>query len=144
GAGVEELVVTSDQVKAPSSWSKDGFLLYRSIDPQTGSDLWVVPMDLPQGHPEQGRGMLGDHAPSVFLKTPFSEVRAEFSPDGRWVAYESNQSGRVEVYVRPFVQPSRPAPADNATGTESTNVAGGQVPISETGGIEAVWRPDGK
>jgi Tol biopolymer transport system component len=41
GAGVEEVVVTSDQVKAPSSWSKDGrFLLYRSIDPQTGGDLW--------------------------------------------------------------------------------------------------------
>jgi hypothetical protein len=140
GAGSEELVVTSDQIKAPSSWSKDGrFLLYRSIDPQTDSDLWVVSMDLPQGHPEQGRG-----TPSVFLKTPFSEVRAEFSPDGKWVAYESNESGRMEVYVRAFHPPSRDASADNASETASTNVAGGQVPISETGGIEPVWRPNGK
>ena len=86
--------MTSNQTKAPTSWSKDGrFLLYRSIDPQTNSDLWVVPMT-------------GEHTPSVFLKTPFDELRAEFSPDGRWVAYESNELGRTEIYVRPFVLPS--------------------------------------
>ena len=67
--------MTSEQLKAPSSWSSDGrFLLYRSIDLQTNSDLWVVPM-------------VGEHTPSVFLKTPFNETRGVFSPDGRWVAY---------------------------------------------------------
>ncbi len=62
GAGAEELLVASDQLKAPSSWSADGrFLLYLSIDPQTNGDLWVLPM-------------AGDRTPSVFLKTPFREA----------------------------------------------------------------------
>jgi Tol biopolymer transport system component len=75
GAGVEERLVTSDQLKTPTSWSADSrFLLYFSTDPQTNADLWVVPM-------------AGVHTPSVFLKTPFREANGAFSPDGRWVAY---------------------------------------------------------
>ena len=85
--------MASDQLKPPRSWSADGrFLLYHSTDPQTSGDLWVVPM-------------AGDRTPSVFLKTPFREVWGAFSPDGRWVAYQSNESGRPEIYVRPFVPP---------------------------------------
>ena len=121
GAGVEERLGASDQTKTPTSWSADGrFLLYVNNDPQTSSDLWVVPM-------------VGDRTPSVFLKTPFSEVWGAFSPDGRWVAYHSNESGRNDVYVRPFVPPG-------AAGT----AAGGQWQVSTAGGIHPAWRPDGK
>ena len=74
GAGNEARLVASDQAKAAGSWSSDGrFLLYWSNDPQTGTDLWVLPM-------------IGEPTPSVFLKTPFREVYGTFSPDGRWVA----------------------------------------------------------
>ena len=125
GAGVEEQLVVSDQTKTPSSWSADGrFLLFHSTDPQTSTDLWVMPM-------------VGDRTrPSVFLKTPFREAYGVFSPDGRWVAYMSNESGRVEIYVRPFVPPG-------AAGT-AAGAAGGQWQVSTAGGIHPVWRPDGR
>ena len=119
GTGKEELLVASDHVKSPSSWSADGrFVLYHSTDPQTSSDLRVVPM-------------AGDRTPSVFLKTHAREVWGAFSPDGRWVAYHSNESGRAEIYVRPFVPPGTAAP-------------GGQWQVSTAGGIHPVWRPDAK
>jgi Tol biopolymer transport system component len=124
GAGVEERFVASGQSKGPTSWSRDGrFLLFMSIDPKTGSDLWVAPM-------------VGDHTPSVFLKTPFREAYGEFSPDGRWVAYQSDESGRMEVYLRPFVP-------RGAAGTPS-GASSGERQVSTTGGIYATWRPDGK
>jgi Tol biopolymer transport system component len=124
GAGVEERFVASDQLKAPTSWSADGrFLLYLSIDPQTIGDLWVVPM-------------VGDRTPSVFLKTRFRVAYGAFSPDGRWVAYQSSESGRTEIYVRPFVPPG-------AAGT-GAGAAAGQSQVSTAGGIHPSWRPDGK
>ena len=102
GAGVEERLVASDQLKAPTSWSADGrFLLYRAVDPQTNIDLWVVPM-------------VGTRTPSVFVKTPFGETQAAFSPDSRWVAYQLNESGRDEIYVRPFVPPGAAGTAAGA------------------------------
>ncbi len=134
GTGVEERLVASDQVKIAYSWSADGrFLLYG-----TSSDLWVLPVALrePQGHPEQGRGMEGDRTPWVFLKTPFVERYGQFSPDGRWVAYQSNESGRNEIYVRPFAGPT-------GSGASATG-AGGQWQVSSAGGDFPVWRPDGK
>ena len=89
----EEQLVASDRLKIPASWSADGrFLLYDSENPQTNGDLWVVPM-------------VGDRTPYVFLKTRFRVAYGAFSPDGRWVAYQSNESGRSEIYVRPFVPP---------------------------------------
>ncbi len=143
GAGVEERVLASNQIKTPSSWSADGrFLLFNSTDPQTSDDLWVVPMALrePQGHPEQGRGMVGDRTPSLFLKTPFREAHGAFSPDGRWVAYQSNESGRDEVYVRPFVPPTDATRA----ATTAPAPAGGQWQVSTAGGVHPVWRRDGQ
>jgi Tol biopolymer transport system component len=121
GAGDEERLVASDQRKTPISWSADDrFLLYQSADKTNNLDLWVLPM-------------VGDRTPWVFLKTPFREGYGAFSPDGRWVAYMSNESGRNEIYVRPFVP-------RGAAGT----AAGGQWQVSTAGGIHPVWRPDGK
>ena len=128
GDGVDERFVASDQVKTPSSWSADGrFLLFNSTDPQANIDLWIVPM-------------VGDRTPSLFLKTLFREVLGEFSPDGRWVAYQSNESGRDEVYVRPFVPPLDP----NGAAATAPATAGGQWQVSTGGGIQPAWRRDGK
>ena len=92
--GVEEqLMAASDEYVASYSWSVDGRgLLYGSIASQGNVDLWIVPM-------------VGERTPRAFLKTPFREAYGVFSPDGLWVAYQSNESGRPEVYVRPVVPP---------------------------------------
>ncbi len=124
GAGVEEPLVPSDQTKSPYSWSADGrFLLYLILDPQANADLWVVPM-------------MGDRTPSVFLETPYRETYGVFSPDGQWVAYQSDESGRPDIYVRPFVPPDA---ARRATGA-----AVGQWQVSTAGGVFPAWRPDGR
>src|SRR6266436_1405335 len=68
------------------------FLLFRTVDPRTGYDLWVLPFS-------------GDKKPFPFLKTPFEERNGQFSHDGKWVAYQSNESGRFEIYVQPFPGP---------------------------------------
>ncbi len=96
--------------------------MYQSTDPKTMSDLWVVPM-------------VGARTPRVFLQTPFIERFGVFSPDGRWLAYQSNETGRNEIYVRPFVA---------TLGDTSANQAAGQWQVSSAGGIMPTWRPDGK
>jgi Tol biopolymer transport system component len=122
GAGVEEVLVASSQAKIPSDWSADGrFLLHFSVDPQTNADLWVLPLE-------------GDRTPWVLLKTPFSERHGTFSPDGRWVAYQSNESGRNEIYIRPFAGPA-------ASGASASQV-GGQWQVSTAGGTFPRWRRD--
>jgi Tol biopolymer transport system component len=118
----EQLLLQSDELKVPTSWSADGrFLMYISASPVTNGDLWVLPMQ-------------GDRTPYVFLQTPFREVYGVFSPDGRWVAYQSNESGRQEVYVRPFFEPGQ---RDAATVSD-------QWQISTDGGAYAAWRADGQ
>jgi serine/threonine protein kinase len=117
GAGAEELLLDSAQDKFAADWSRDGrFLLFVSIDPQSGMDIWVLPLN-------------GDRKPWVFLKTNFDEIPCQFSPDGRWVAYMSNESGQFEIYIRPFVE--------GGSGTD-------QWRVSTAGGICGAWRPDGK
>jgi serine/threonine protein kinase/Tol biopolymer transport system component len=112
--GNEELVLQTDQYKDPSDWSRDGrFLLFRSSDPKTENDIWVRPADKNQ-------------EPFAFLNTRSAEAASKFSPDGRWVAYQSNESGRLEIYVRPFPGP------------------GGQLQVSTSGGTQPRWRQDGK
>ena len=132
--GVEEqLMAASDEYVASYSWSVDGRgLLYGSIASQGNVDLWIVPM-------------VGERTPRAFLKTPFREAYGVFSPDGLWVAYQSNESGRPEVYVRPVVPPSREASADKpAGGVGTAAAAGGQWQVSTAGGVFPAWRPDGK
>ncbi len=127
GAGEEERLLATELVLTPTSLSPDGrFVMYMSIDPTTDGDLWVLPVG---GGAEHG-------TPFVFLKTPFREAYGSFSPDSRWVAYHSNESGRPEVYVRPFVPPVEAGAVEPA--------AAGQVQISIAGGIHPVWRADGK
>ena len=136
GGMEERLISASDQARVPYSWSVDGRrLLYSSVASQGNVDLWIVPM-------------VGEHTPWAFAKAPFRESYGVFSPDGRWVAYQSNETGRPEVYVRPVVPPSR-ATADKsadkparAVGTAAA--AGGQWQVSTAGGVFPAWRPDGK
>lgn len=124
GAGGEKLLLKSDGNKNPDSWSSDGnYLLYEEFGgAKSGSDLWVMPMT-------------GDRTPFVFLKTEFSESDAQFSPDGRWIAYSSNESGSSEVYIRPFIKPGAESGKNASAGKWQTSVSGGDAPR---------WRRDGK
>ena len=124
GADEEKLLLETPQDKYANDWSPDGrFLLYQITDPQTGYDLWVLPLE-------------GNQKPWPFLKTKFAELVGLFSPDGRWIAYISNESGQPEIYVRPFVTPG----SANSAG----NLARGQWQVSTAGGIYPRWRRDGK
>jgi serine/threonine protein kinase len=114
GAANEELLWKSDNSKGPHDWSADGrFILYGELDLKTNADLWILPL-------------FGDRKPFPFLQTPFAESSGRFSPNGRWIAYNSNESGTNQVYVRPF-------PA-----------SGGQWMVSTNGGAQPRWRGDGK
>ncbi len=99
GAGSEERILESPQTNVATDWSADGrFLLYQSQDPQSGFDLWVLPLEGERPSTGSGRPELAEgRKPWVFLKTPFDERVGQFSPDGRWVAYMSNESGQMEI-----------------------------------------------
>lgn len=112
GLGPETPLLKSDDLKFPCSWSPDGrFLLYWTN--LNRGDLMVLPLE-------------GDRKPFPFLSTQFSEETGVFSRDGKWVAYNSNESGRWEVYVRPFPGP------------------GPAWQVSTAGGRSARWSADGK
>jgi dipeptidyl aminopeptidase/acylaminoacyl peptidase len=120
GAGEEQLLLTSDRDKYPTDCTADGKHLV-FFSPQrngSGDDIWVLP--LAEG------GVKAASGPLPFLQTEFSEDDARFSPDGRWLAYWSNETGRGEVYVRPFPGP------------------GGKWQISTEPGDYPRWRGDGR
>jgi Tol biopolymer transport system component len=124
GAQAQELLLLSQKLQVPTSWSADGqYLLYFNVNPGRGNDLWVLPMT-------------GTRKPFPLLQSSFLKVMGEFSPDGRWVTYESNESGRFEIYVRRFVVPGDAA--------DSTAAQAGQWQVSTAGGISPAWRADGK
>ena len=121
GAGEEkELLKKPGETLNPVSWSRDGrFLLYvQQNTPKTGNDIWVLPLG-------------GEPKPVLLLATEFNEGQPRLSPDGRWISYNSNDSGRAEIYVRPF-DASGPA------------LGQGKWQISKDGGQGARWRADGK
>jgi Tol biopolymer transport system component len=120
GTGSEELLYGDAALKAPISWSLDGrLLLFMRTDPKTQFDIWVLPLE-PAGGPKGAPAK-----PFPWLATQFNERFPQFSPDGRWVVYESDESGSYEIYVAPFPGP------------------GGKRQISAGGGNEPRWRADG-
>jgi len=107
-------------IALPYSFSPEGRLAYRDGGPETGLDLWTLPLDLRDpDHPKPGK-------PEPFLRTRFNETFAMFSPNGHWIAYQSDESGRNEVYVRPFPGP------------------GEKWQVSTGGGTLPLWSRDGR
>ena len=119
GSGNEELLLKSGWVE---DWSPDGrYLLYIVYDPQTSnSHLWVLP---------DPAGPLENHKPVPYLRTAFNEREGQFSPDGHWIAYTSDESGpsQYQIYVQSF--PTRAGKFHVSTGA---------------GGTQPRWRRDGK
>jgi Tol biopolymer transport system component len=119
GTAKEEPLVVSSPFKVPLDWSPDGqVLLFQVNDARTrgGWDLWTY--------------SIADRKATPFLQTPFDETLGRFSPDGRWIAYASNESGRAEVYVVPFPGPG---------GKWQISTAGGRAPVWTRGGREIVY-----
>ena len=115
----EALDVSSQDVRIrnftsapPMDWSRNGLWISSSND----ADIWVKRAD-------------SDDKPIPFLASPFREASGRFSPDGKWIAYVSNESGRDEVFVRPFT--GKPATAE------------GKLQLSNSGGDFPVWRTNG-
>ena len=113
GSGGLERLTTSDYTHVPRSFSPDGQLLaFHENNPKTNKDIWVL--------------RLSDRKAEPFLRTPFIEGAPTFSPDGHWLAYVSNESGRPEVYVQPYPGP------------------GGKWQISTESGTEPAWNRNGR
>jgi Tol biopolymer transport system component len=98
GSKNEELLFADSLQKSPTSFSPGGkYLAYSGLgDPKTASDIWILPDPL---------GALGATKPYPFMRTDFNETLPQFSPNGHWIAYTSDESGRNEVYVAPFPGP---------------------------------------
>ncbi len=116
GSRAQELLLRTDRLAVPKSWSPDGrVILYAQINPGTGADLLALPVE-------------PDPKPFVVAQTKATEDQGQFSPDGHWVAYTSNESGLSEIYVIPFP----PSPT------------GGKWMISRGGGVQPRWNRNGK
>jgi eukaryotic-like serine/threonine-protein kinase len=114
GTSPSQLLLKSDTQKYPTDWSLDGrFILYNNIDPTSGYDIWVLPLE-------------GDRKPFPVANTRFEERQGQFAPNARSVAYQSNETGRFEIYVQPFPGP------------------GPKLPVSTEGGVQPRWRRDGR
>jgi hypothetical protein len=113
GSAPPELLRQAENPEVPNAWSSDGVsLIFTEFSPETGPDIWILSLD---------------SARSVrpFLRSPYAEWGGAFSPDRRWLAYTSNDSGLTQVYVQPFPGP------------------GERFQISTAEGREPVWSPDG-
>jgi serine/threonine protein kinase len=120
GAGEEERLVEGRNQIAPLDWSRDGrYLLYSERNQETGRDLMALPLD-------------GDRTPITVARTPFRENVGRFSPDGRWLAYKSNDTGRDELYVQAF------------SGDGAAEGPRGKWQISNSGASDMSWRDDGR
>jgi Tol biopolymer transport system component len=118
----ERRVFDSTIQSFPQSWSRDGLIAFMSIEQKTNSDIWLVPAS-------------GEQKPWVFLQTPANETHARISPDGRWLAYDSDENGRPEVYVTTFPKAGERWPV---------SVGGGAWPVWSANSSELYYRaPDG-
>jgi Tol biopolymer transport system component len=118
GSGEAELVLAAgwrpgNGAVSALSWSSDGKLLLLTTSNRNGPNIAVLPLD-------------GTTEPTIFLETPFTEIHPQFSPDGRFISYVSDESATFEVYVRPYPGP------------------GGRWQISVEGGSDPQWSPDGR
>ncbi len=114
GTGAEKELLKAEGVIFATDWSRDGrYIAFSRMGKDTGLDLWVLPT-------------FGDGKPIEALKTPFNESNAVFSPDGRFIVYASNESGRSEIYARSFPG------------------SGGKWQISADGGTDPHFSADGK
>ncbi len=115
GSGAEEtLLARHDLYLGPGSWSPDGkFLAYTSLSPDSGYEVSVLPLE-------------GERKPRPFAQTKFNQCCPAFSPDGHWIAYMSDETGRREVYVQPFPGP------------------GGKWQVAIDGGGQPVWGRSGR
>jgi Tol biopolymer transport system component/predicted Ser/Thr protein kinase len=132
GAGEAQPLLESKGSVSPHWFSADGKrLAFTEVASDTGADVWTLPLDLSDPeHPKPGK-------PELFLRTPFNEYEPAFSPDGRWIAYTSQESGRAEVYVRPFPG-GRPGKWQISTGS-------GRFPLWSRNGRELFYEgPDSR
>jgi Tol biopolymer transport system component/predicted Ser/Thr protein kinase len=122
GTGTDQLLYEEAAPSIVTTWSPDGkFLLFDRI--KKDNDIWVLPLG-----PGAGK-------PYPWIATPFVEFNARFSPDGRWVAYQSSESGHMEIYAAPFPGPG---------GKRQISIAGGNTPRWRSNGKEIFYvRPDG-
>jgi Tol biopolymer transport system component len=113
GAGNEQLLARSDGIDNGMDCSADGRFIFFDKSEVSGSDIWVLPL-------------FGERKPYPVLQSDFSQFQGHFSPDGRWFAYVSNESGRNEIYVQGFPP------------------AGGKWQVSTNSGAQPRWSRDGK
>lgn len=127
GKGDQELLLRSSRWQFPTDWSPDGrFLLYYEIAPQSSRDIWALPL-------------FGDRTPIPLVRTEHDERDAKFSPDGKWFVYSSDESGKREIYVQPFL------PVANSTGKWKISQGGGSHPQWPRPGNEIYYlAPDHK
>jgi eukaryotic-like serine/threonine-protein kinase len=117
GTGVEEKLLAATNSGLPGDWSPDGkLLIFTASGSDSAFDLFALPVS-------------GERKPYSVLHTKANEQNARFSPDGKWIAYESDENGTTQVYVQPF-----PPGSGN----------GGKWQVSVDGGLGATWRRDGK
>jgi serine/threonine-protein kinase len=121
GAGEPQRLLETQRPVFTNSFSPDGrSLSYSETAPGTEVDIWILPLDLSDAErPKPGK-------PEPFLRTPANEAFSAFSPDGHWIAYTSDETGQIEVYVRPFPGP------------------GGKWQVSTGGGSVPIWSNDGR
>jgi Tol biopolymer transport system component len=114
GAGEEERLTTSANAQQANAVARDGkTMVFAEFDPVTGTDIWQLALD-------------GAHEIHPLIKTRFSEGNVDISPDGRWMAYQSNETGRFEIYVTSYPTPGKP------------------IQITSAGGVRPMWNGDGR